>query len=220
MKPWHSLSLSAEILDASWVLHSSVCLATWSKVLLIALTLAWSKSFSAFLMICLALEVLILLGLSYVIQKDLLWSKAWNGKCAHIFRWSVQNKMYLPHKTVSDRRWSLCWSMSSMRAHSKQMAELGQVFWWSAQLGQLVRWSTQISCQIYPQYKMMCTDGRIRSSFQMKCSTRSTCQMKCSDIPPKNKMTCTDGGIRSSFRWSVQTRSTCQMKVLRYTPYK
>ena len=58
MKPWHSLSLSAEIIDASWVLHSSVCLVTWSKVLLIALTLAWSKSFSAFLIICLALAVL------------------------------------------------------------------------------------------------------------------------------------------------------------------
>ena len=57
MKPWHSLSLSAEIIEASWVLHSSVCLATWSKVLFMALTLAWSKSFSAFLIICLALGV-------------------------------------------------------------------------------------------------------------------------------------------------------------------
>ena len=57
MKPWHSLSLSAEIIDASWVLHSSVCLVTLSKVLLIAFILAWSKSFSAFLIICLALAV-------------------------------------------------------------------------------------------------------------------------------------------------------------------
>ena len=57
MKPWHSLSLCAEIIDASWVLHSSVCLATLSKMLLIAFTLAWSKSFSAFLIICLALTV-------------------------------------------------------------------------------------------------------------------------------------------------------------------
>ena len=57
MKPWHSLSLSAEIIDASWFLHSSVCLVTLSKVLLIALTLAWSKSFSAFLIICLTLTV-------------------------------------------------------------------------------------------------------------------------------------------------------------------
>ena len=55
MKPWDSLSLSAEIIDASWVLHSSVCLVTWSKMLFIALTLAWSKSFSVFLIICLAL---------------------------------------------------------------------------------------------------------------------------------------------------------------------
>ena len=36
---------------------ASVCLATLSKMLLIALTLAWSKSFSAFLIICLALDV-------------------------------------------------------------------------------------------------------------------------------------------------------------------
>ena len=57
MKPWHSLNLSAEIIEANWVLQSSVCLATWSKMLLIALTLAWSKSFSAFLIICLALDV-------------------------------------------------------------------------------------------------------------------------------------------------------------------
>ena len=38
------------------------------------------------------------------------------------------------------------------------------------------------------------TDGGIRSSFQMKYTTRSTCQMKCSDIPP-NKI-----------RWCVQMR--------------
>ena len=55
MKPWHSLSLSAEIIDASWVPHFPVSLATLSTVLLIAFTLAWSRSFSAFLMICLAL---------------------------------------------------------------------------------------------------------------------------------------------------------------------
>ena len=55
-----------------------------------------------------------------------------------------------PCKTASNRRWSLHWSMSSMRAHLKQMAELGQVFRWIAQLGQLVRWGTQISSQIYP----------------------------------------------------------------------
>ena len=57
MKPWHSASLSAEMIEASLDLHSSVYLATWSKMLLMALTLACSKSFSAFLIICLALEV-------------------------------------------------------------------------------------------------------------------------------------------------------------------
>ena len=57
MKPWQSLSLSADIIEANWVLQSSVCLVTWSKMMLMALTLAWSKSFSAFLIICLALDV-------------------------------------------------------------------------------------------------------------------------------------------------------------------
>ena len=57
MKLWHSLSFSAEMIEASLALHSSVCLPTWSKMLLMALTLACSKSFSAFLIICLALEV-------------------------------------------------------------------------------------------------------------------------------------------------------------------
>ena len=40
MKPWHSLSLYAEIIDASCDLHSSVCLGTLSRILLIAFTLA------------------------------------------------------------------------------------------------------------------------------------------------------------------------------------
>ena len=62
-----------------------------------------------------------------------------------------------PHKTTSDRRWSLSWSMLSMRSHSKQMAELGQIFRWSAQLGQLVRWSTQLSFQYTPKFQMKCT---------------------------------------------------------------
>ena len=57
MKPWHSASLSAEMIEASLDPHSSVCIATWSKMLLMALTLACNKSFSAFLIICLALEV-------------------------------------------------------------------------------------------------------------------------------------------------------------------
>ena len=57
MKPWHSLSLCAEIIDASCDLHSSVCLVMLSGILLIAFTLACSKSFSAFLIIFLALSV-------------------------------------------------------------------------------------------------------------------------------------------------------------------
>ena len=57
MKSWHSLNISAEIIDANWVLLSSICLATLSNMLFIALTLACSKSFSAFLIICLALVV-------------------------------------------------------------------------------------------------------------------------------------------------------------------
>ena len=57
MRSWHSSNLSAEMIAASLALHSSICLPTWSKMLLMALTLACSKSFSAFLIICLALEV-------------------------------------------------------------------------------------------------------------------------------------------------------------------
>ena len=40
MKPWHSLSLCVEIIDTSCDLHSSVCLATLSRIQLIAFTLA------------------------------------------------------------------------------------------------------------------------------------------------------------------------------------
>ena len=42
MKPWHSASLSAEMIEASLVLHSLVCLATWSKMLLMALPFSLS----------------------------------------------------------------------------------------------------------------------------------------------------------------------------------
>ena len=82
MKSWHSLSLSAEMIEASLALHSSVCFATWSKMLLMALTLACSKSFSAFLMICLALEVvrvdfsLMLTGINSLcrhLREKILW---------------------------------------------------------------------------------------------------------------------------------------------------
>ena len=48
MKPWHSLSLYADRIDANCDVHSSVCLVMLSRILFIALTLAWSKSFSAF----------------------------------------------------------------------------------------------------------------------------------------------------------------------------
>ena len=57
MKPWNSASLSAEMIEASLVQHSSLCPATWPNMLLMALTLACSKPFSAFLIICLALEI-------------------------------------------------------------------------------------------------------------------------------------------------------------------
>ena len=52
--------------------------------------------------------------------------------------WSTQItfQIYPPHETVSERLWSVHWSMLSMTAHSKQTAELGQVFRWSAQPGQ------------------------------------------------------------------------------------
>ena len=82
MKSWHSLNLSAEIIEVNLALHSSVCFMTWSKMLLMALTLAWSKSFSAFLIICLALEVvkidfsLMLTGINYLcrhLREKILW---------------------------------------------------------------------------------------------------------------------------------------------------
>ena len=58
------------MIEASLVLQSCISLSTWAKILLIALTLACSKSFSAFLIICLAFGVskvdfnLILTGIS------------------------------------------------------------------------------------------------------------------------------------------------------------
>ena len=51
MKPRHSLSLCADKIDANCDLHSSVCLPTLSRIQFIALSLAWSKSFSAILII-------------------------------------------------------------------------------------------------------------------------------------------------------------------------
>ena len=54
MKPWHSLSLSVEMMDASWDLHCSSCIAMLVRMLFMLLILAWIKSFSAFLIIFLA----------------------------------------------------------------------------------------------------------------------------------------------------------------------
>ena len=84
------------------------------------------------------------------------------------------------------------------------VTELHQLFRWSVQLAQLVRWSAQI----YPPHLKLSVTGDeviadlclqwepiqyghgIRSSLQMKCPSRWTCQMQCtmrSDIPPSIK---------------------------------
>ena len=57
MKPWHSLSLSVEMIDASWDLHCSSCMAMLVRMLFMLLILACINSFSAFLIIFLALVV-------------------------------------------------------------------------------------------------------------------------------------------------------------------
>ena len=84
------------------------------------------------------------------------------------------------------------------------VTELGKLFRWSAQLGQLVRWSAQIYfphlklsvrgdeviADLCLQWESIRNSHEIRSSFQMKFPSRSTCQMKCtmrSDIPPINQ---------------------------------
>ena len=41
MKPWHSLSLCDDRIDANCDLHSSVCLVMLSRILFIALTIAY-----------------------------------------------------------------------------------------------------------------------------------------------------------------------------------
>ena len=82
MKPWHSLRVCAEIIDASCHLHSSVCLAMLSRILFMDFILAWSKSFSAFLIILLAFSVfkvdlsLILTGINSLwrhLRLNILW---------------------------------------------------------------------------------------------------------------------------------------------------
>ena len=57
-KPWHSLSLCVDKIDANFDLHNSVCLAPLSRILFIALTLACRRCRSAVLIIFLALSVL------------------------------------------------------------------------------------------------------------------------------------------------------------------
>ena len=57
MKCWHCSNLSCEMIEASLALQSCVSLSNWTKMLLIALILACNKSFSAFLIICLAFGV-------------------------------------------------------------------------------------------------------------------------------------------------------------------
>ena len=57
IKPWHSQSLSVEMIDTSWDLHCSICWAMLLRMLLILLILSWIKSFSTFLIIFLALVV-------------------------------------------------------------------------------------------------------------------------------------------------------------------
>ena len=70
------------------------------------------------------------------------------------------------------------------------------------------------------------TDGRIMSSFQMKCTTRSTCQMKYPDklldFPPSFRrsvhwdpnfqMKCSDSDIPPTFTWSAQMKCTLRPK--------
>ena len=149
----------------------------------------------------------VLLGLSYVIWKDFLWSNAWNGK--HV---------------------------------------------------QILRWSAQISCQIYPpaqncQWQEMRSlliyvinespfemDDGIRSSFQMKCTIRSTCQMKypdkLSDIPPCKNCQCWTinqqmygKSMRAHLKWSLlkftprdsslllKFQVYCSSLLLKFTPH-
>ena len=82
MKPWHCSNLSCKMIEASLALQSCISLSTWSRILLIALTLACSKSFSAFLIICLAFGVskvdfnLILTGINSScihLREKILW---------------------------------------------------------------------------------------------------------------------------------------------------
>ena len=81
-KSWHSLSFCVETIVTSFDLHSSNCLEVWSRMKLIDLTLAWRRSFSAFLSIWFALVdfkvdfSLILLGTKSLwihLKVNILW---------------------------------------------------------------------------------------------------------------------------------------------------
>ena len=56
--PWHFLKLEVDKIDANFDLHSSLCLALLSRILLMDLILACSNCFSAVLIIFLAFFVL------------------------------------------------------------------------------------------------------------------------------------------------------------------
>ena len=110
MKPWHSLSLCVDKIDANCDPHSSVCLPTLSRILFIALTLAWSKSFSAFWIKFLAFSVfmvdfsLILTGIKSLcihLKVKVLW----------FYSLMPSAKVPLTHTLVVqfDINFSFCW---------------------------------------------------------------------------------------------------------------
>ena len=101
-------------------------------------------------------------------------------------------------ETGSDSRSTIPSSMSSMRAPFETVTELGQLFRWSVQLSQLVRWSAPWVRYTLPfepvsdrrwsfsdeliyvfNESPFQTVMELGEVFQMKCPSRSTCQMKC-----------------------------------------
>ena len=81
-KTWHFLKLEVDKIDASFDLHSSLCLALLSRILLMDLILACRSCLSADLIIFLALSVLkvgfnlILTGTNYLwihLRVNILW---------------------------------------------------------------------------------------------------------------------------------------------------
>ena len=83
-----------------------------------------------------------------------------------------------PHETVSDNKSSLHWSMSSMRAHSKWSAELGQVFRQGVPSDELTPHmklsvtADQVFTDLCLQWEPIQNGSRIRSSFQTRCTLR------------------------------------------------